>query len=254
MLQRMGNRQELMGKDVILVHRMTKNTVREKCELNAYALFSEQAAEALNLTEFCDTLYPYSDTYEHIGAVQMQALCLHTQWEKEQEKNRTVVSEEEAWVSAEEEVVTTPSILWDYLTEPQLKAAALGISSGKRVDKNGGRAGVGSSYHCAHGDIEFEYDIVDWKPFEHITVLQRVMGITIMITEYLIPTDHGTTLFKSCIRVEDEILPPKEQQEAMQELWNGGFVNFKRKVEQDISQGIVSVPEEWLDSTRAIVD
>jgi hypothetical protein len=38
---RMGGREELAGRDVILIHRLLKNTVNERLGDNAYALYTD---------------------------------------------------------------------------------------------------------------------------------------------------------------------------------------------------------------------
>jgi len=87
-VQKLGDREELMGADVIVPHRMLKNHVIEETGILCYALFSEEAAEALNLAEFAHPLVPHKENYEHIGEVNMQVYDLHKAWEREQEKKR----------------------------------------------------------------------------------------------------------------------------------------------------------------------
>jgi len=81
MIQQMAGREELMGSDVILAHRMMKNQVVEQTNIRAYALFTEVAAESLELDTFCTELKQYKDSYEHVGEVNMLVHCLKTQWE-----------------------------------------------------------------------------------------------------------------------------------------------------------------------------
>jgi hypothetical protein len=47
--QRMGGREELAGRDVILVHRLLKNTVNEKVGSRAYALYSDACMQAMGI-------------------------------------------------------------------------------------------------------------------------------------------------------------------------------------------------------------
>src|SRR5512138_2416118 len=58
LIQKLGDREELLGADVIVPHRMLKNTVIEKTGVQAYALFSEAAAEMLRLAELSQPLIP----------------------------------------------------------------------------------------------------------------------------------------------------------------------------------------------------
>ena len=86
-IQKLGDHEELMGADVIVPHRMLKNHVIEETGIPCYALFSEDAADALDLTELASPLVSHKETYEHIGDVKMHVLDLHKAWERGQEKS-----------------------------------------------------------------------------------------------------------------------------------------------------------------------
>ena len=47
----MGGREELAGRDVILVHRLLKNTVSEKVCTRAYALYSDACIQTMGITQ-----------------------------------------------------------------------------------------------------------------------------------------------------------------------------------------------------------
>ena len=55
MLQQLAEREELVGSDVILAHRMMKNQVIEQTDIQAYGLFTEKAAESLELEHSAQT-------------------------------------------------------------------------------------------------------------------------------------------------------------------------------------------------------
>lgn len=76
LLKRLGEREELMGQDVIVAHRMMKNRVVEQTGLASYLLVSEAARERLSGEFEHLPGIDYSDTYEHIGQVNMTAIPL----------------------------------------------------------------------------------------------------------------------------------------------------------------------------------
>lgn len=234
-LQQLADREELVGSDVILAHRMMKNQVIEHTGIHAYALFTEKAAESLELGTFCTDLKPYKDDYEHVGEVNMLVNCLKTQCEREKEKTRNVVTKEEAWGSIEVEIDAPPAVVWDYLTKIDIKLQMLGFSEGGRTDELGGRVGVESSFHCAHGDLEFRYRVMDWKAFEYFTCYESgPQGLVYDNTYHCTPTETGT-LFANYVRLP-ESGPVEETQELMQSIWNQAFPNLKPFIEQAISQ------------------
>jgi hypothetical protein len=235
MLQKMAGREELMGSDVILAHRMMKNQVAEQTGIRAYALFTEKAAAALELDTFCTELKSYTDSYEHVGEVNMLVHCLKTQWEKEQEKTRNVVTKEEAWVGFEIEIDVPSSFVWYYLTLIDIKLQMLGFSEGGRTDDLGGRIREESSFHCAHGDLEFRYKVVDWNPFKYFTCYETgPNGVVYDNTYHLIPTETGT-LFANYVRTP-ESGPIEETQALMQNIWDQAFPKLKPFMEQAFSR------------------
>ena len=235
LLQQIAEKEELVGSDVILTHRMMKNKVIEQTGIRAYALFTEAAAESLDLDTFCPDLKLYKDNYEHVGEVNMFVHSLKSQWEKEKEKIRNVVTKDEAWVSFEIEINAPPAVVWDYLTEIDIKSKMLGFSIGGRTDDLGGRIGVESSFHCAHGDLEFRYKVLDWKAFEYFTCYESgPNGLIFDNTYHFTPTENGT-LFANYVRIP-ETGPVEESQELMQNIWNQAFPNIKPFIEQASSQ------------------
>src|SRR5215211_9186554 len=174
-IQKLGDREELLGADVIVPHRMLKNNVIEQTGIESYALFSEAAAEASSLSQLAYPLVAHSEVYEHIGEVDMQVLDLRNVWEREQDKQRFVVTPEEAWLTFEWEVPYPLSIVWEYLTTLRLEQRYTGYDLVERTDSLGARVQTDSTYHCAHGEIHFFNKILDWKPFNYVS-LQQDMG------------------------------------------------------------------------------
>jgi hypothetical protein len=126
LIQKLGDREELLGADVIVPHRMLKNHVIENTGVQSYALFSDVAAQKLNLLEFCEKVIPHSETYEHLGQVPMCVHDLHPVWEKYREKNRQFVDAQEAWVKSEMVLPFPPVLIWEYLTKPDLENGYFG--------------------------------------------------------------------------------------------------------------------------------
>jgi hypothetical protein len=84
-IQKLGDHEELSGADVIVPHRMVKNSVIEQTGIESYALFSDAAAEASNLAQLAYPLVSLSEVYAHLDEVPMQVLDLRKVWERKQE-------------------------------------------------------------------------------------------------------------------------------------------------------------------------
>jgi hypothetical protein len=240
-IQRMGDREELLGADVIVPHRMLKNDVIEQTGIKSYALFSVAAVQALHLHEFCEGLQDHVESYEHIGEVNMAIYDLSRAWRKQKAKGRKAITPEDAWVKFESEVAAPPSLVWDYLVTPELKIQMTGLTFMNRIEERGGRTREGTQFHCAHGAVDFQYRIVDWQPFDYFTVLQtdNVTHLDYYETYHFTSSPVGTH-FMSCVsKPEGEL--PAEAQGQFQALWNQALGGVKPFIEQDIVSGKVTV-------------
>lgn len=241
-LQQMGNREELLGTDVIIPHRMLKNQVVKQTGIKSYALFSEAAKNALGLDNICETLHDHIESYEHIGDVNMVVYDLSTAWEREKAKRRKVIPPEEAWVGFDVEIAAPPSLVWDYLTLPNLKVQLMGLETVARTDKLGGRVREDSAFHCAHGELKYDYKIIDWKPFEYFTDLatDSITGLQYIETNFFIPSESGTRFVNSVEKPAGEI--PEDAQATLQGIWDMAYGGLKSFIEDEIRDGKVVVP------------
>ena len=62
--QKVAGRQELLGSDVIVVHRLLKNEVVEKLGIDAYALITQACIDATNLDPAALGMREHTETYE----------------------------------------------------------------------------------------------------------------------------------------------------------------------------------------------
>lgn len=235
-LQKLGDREELLGPDVIVPHRMLKNHVIEHTGIKAYALFSKAAAEALDLHRLCEPLVSYMETYDHIGEVSMFIHDLRSAWEREQARKNHLVDPETAWFKIELDIPFPPSLVWDYITVPEYEAPILGLDSVKRIDTLGGRTGNETRFHCSHSSGDFFNRVVDWKPFDYYTVFQTgVAGLEYYRTIRLIPIGSGTA-----IRIhfsEPEGGAPQEIRDVLYSVARQGYERIPAAIQNDIDAG-----------------
>src|SRR5579872_1477440 len=62
--QKMGGREELAGRDVIIVHRLLKNTVSEKIGSRAYALYSDACLHAAGIEPVAQEFVEHHETID----------------------------------------------------------------------------------------------------------------------------------------------------------------------------------------------
>jgi hypothetical protein len=238
-IQKLADHEELMGADVIIPHRMLKNHVIEKTGIPCYALFSEEAADALNLTELAGPLVSHTETYEHIGEVKMHVLDLHKVWELEQRKKRVFVSPKYAWLIFEWDLPYPAPVIWEFLSVPRLELKFEPFETIDRHDSLGGRTQPGSTFHCAHGDFKALLKVVDWKPFDYMTIEQDLGFVKFTQSRILTPTETGTKLQFT------QTKPKEPGAEEMRNQWLEGAdpmeKNFKKAIADEIASGNITL-------------
>jgi len=241
-LQKMGPRQELMGPDVILAHRLMKNDVRETTGIKAYALITAAAAQALHLDPVQLGMRPYRAAYEHLGEVQTVVHDLRACFEHWRAARRLQVTPDTAQTLVTVELPVAMPLAWDYLTRPDLKRLWLQMDNVIRQDRADGRAGEGSQYHCAHNAGDLRYTVKDWHPFNYFTVEGvGVLGENFRVTFLLEPLATGARFSWLCEYLDDKRLQAK----AIYDMsMSGALVNLRSLIEADLSAGKIHVTSE----------
>ncbi|MGH2373099.1 MAG: DUF2652 domain-containing protein [bacterium] len=193
--QRIAGREELAGTDVIVVHRLLKNSVAEKFNLNGYALFSAACIAAMGIDVGALEMREHHESYEHIGDVMVYMHDLEARWKHEREHRRVIVEPGNVEASVDVSLPAPPPVAWENLTDPQKRV--LWQVGTDRVDQTnaGGRRGIGTTNHCVHGHGVIVEEILDWRPFDYYTIQANVPGFGPMRYTYVLtPAGSGTAL------------------------------------------------------------
>src|SRR5579863_970361 len=83
--QKMSGREELAGRDVILVHRLLKNDVGKAFGPHAYALYSDACVRAMAIDPVAQGLFAHTEAIEHIGDAVCWVFDLEQAWSRENE-------------------------------------------------------------------------------------------------------------------------------------------------------------------------
>lgn len=198
LVQSLGGRQELAGPDVIMAHRLMKNDVTEQTGIGAYALVTAAAARAMGLEDFFAAMPRVVAAYEHVGEVTAHVHALRPVWERRRAQRRIFVGPEEPhWLEPFTiDLLVPPARAWAYLTEPAYRGRWVQGMTGVTVSgSDGGRVGMGASFHCAHGKQVWVYQIIDWRPYDYISYeLPLPLGVTGFSTFALTPIEGGTRI------------------------------------------------------------
>jgi len=166
--QKVANIKELIGSDVNLIHRLTKNHVTETTGWRAYMLFTEQCLNRIGLT--LPDAHIQMEEYEHLGEIKTFNVDLHERYMEICEARCIMLTEKDADFSFQIDFPTPPSVTWEWRHNPDKRNTWSGghvtWSAGERPQ---GRPGVGSSNHCAHGKTVSTEVMADWHPFDYYT-------------------------------------------------------------------------------------
>ena len=94
--QNVAGRKELLGSDVIVVHRLLKNDVVERLGIGAYALLSQAGIDAAGLDPAALGMRPHTETYDRIGDVHGWVLDLDRRWQEEEARGRVFVGPDDS--------------------------------------------------------------------------------------------------------------------------------------------------------------
>ncbi len=167
--QRMGGRDELAGRDVILVHRLLKNTVKDNLGDRAYALFSDRCVQAMGIDPATQGFIGHQETIDIIGGVNCWVRDLEGAWNDEQDRRRNLVTRSMSAQVIEFDIAAPRPKVWEYFTQPGQRPKWRAADE-VRETSAGGRRGVGTTNHCMHGPHAIIEEVLDWRPFDYLTL------------------------------------------------------------------------------------
>jgi len=168
--QRMAGREELVGSDVILAHRLLKNAVTERTGFAAYALYTAGCLDAAGANPADFGLIEHRETYEHIGEVVGWVGDLGAAWSAEQARTRVVIEPSATMVALEFELPAPPAVAWEYITSPARRPRWQAGVTEVIESTAAGRRGAGTTNHCVHGKDAIVEEILDWQPPDYFTM------------------------------------------------------------------------------------
>lgn len=194
-IQNIGGTREMAGPDVNLIHRLLKNHVSENTGWRAYALFTKQSLQHMAVQPA--KLVEGTESYEHLGEVQIFVMDMHIRYDDLIAKRRVVVEEKEAIISFAEELEGSPPYVWSWMNEPEKRKLYSLDPHGLEfvpILRPGGRTTIGATTHCVHGqNIAMRETVLDWKPFDYYTVEQHSGPTIIQVTFKLEEIKPNTT-------------------------------------------------------------
>jgi hypothetical protein len=199
-----GTAEDIVGRDIILLHRLLKNCVTEKTGLRGYVLLTNACLTYIGTPS---SIIPHSETYEHIGEVSCGVYDLHAVAQRMRETRRVYIKPEEADYIYERILRASPDLLWSFIVDPQRRLEWQKIKTVKNIRNNSGRMGTDAEFHCDHGAFNRNTRMLDWRPFHYMTntTVQIYHKLPLktppaFVTFELIPIDSQRTKVSQRIR------------------------------------------------------
>lgn len=167
-VQNVSGIRELVGSDVNLIHRLTKNHITDGTGWKAYTLLTQRALECMKLN--LEGLHEQTESYEHLGEVTTFSFDMQARYRTLIETQHVVISPDESDLTLSYEFDAPVAYVWQFITDPKILTQTMredGMWS--IVKRPGGRAGAGAQNHCAHSNGVMAYTYLDWRPFQYFT-------------------------------------------------------------------------------------
>ena len=167
-VQHISGIRELVGSDVNLIHRLTKNHICETTGWKSYLLCTQAALKCIDLQ--MEGFHQQAESYEHLGEVTTFSFDMQARYKELMETRHMILPSEDADMNLTYEFDKPVSYVWQFITDPKILTQTMREDGYWSVIKRpGGRYGPGAQNHCSHGRGVMAYTYLDWRPFQYFT-------------------------------------------------------------------------------------
>jgi len=244
MLQQIGERVDLQGADVILIHRLMKNSVKEKYGISGYGLITEAAVEALGISGLTDDMHGHTEQVEHFEDARMFIYDLNKIWKARQKTDRQTLTPKNAFVWADVLVPIPQWLAWDLSLSDEVKRRIFFVDDILRGDDLGSRVGSGTKFHCVHHERDVDFVVLDLEAPNYITSRNTnlALGIKYLFAFNFKPVGGGTIF--TVLYGPPDIEITEETRALFQPYADNTAKEFARFVEEEIAAGRIQ-PEQF---------
>ena len=142
--QEIAGRKQLIGVDIVMAHRLLKNSV----PLEEYLLLSKECGNCMDEVEL--PVSEGTDDYESFGPVEYTYLDLEPLRKAMDERNRFFIGPEEARLELTFDLDAAPDVVWDAMVDREKRLKWQGHA--EIVDLPGPRGRVGTVHRCINAN------------------------------------------------------------------------------------------------------
>jgi len=181
---------ELVGRDVILAHRLLKNEVTGRTGIGDYALYTDALVRELALQPAALGWRTERELYDDVGQVEFHIDNLGARWRGDSAIAKHVIPQSEG-AAVVWELPAPPPVVWEHLAHPD-NVVRFMADEARQTTPTGARS-PGMATHCVHGSQSFDLEVLDWIPYELQASRFRSRGITFLYNVIYEQPEPGRT-------------------------------------------------------------
>jgi hypothetical protein len=181
---------ELVGRDVILVHRLLKNDVAGRTGVGDYALYTDQLVRELGLAPAGLGWRSEAEVYDDVGEVSVHVDDLGARWYGEATSAKHLIPDSDG-ATVVWDFPASPPVVWEHLSHPDNQVRFMADEASQT--KPAGARGPGMATHCVHGSNSYDLEVLDWIPYELQAFRFRSRGITFLYNSIYTEPEAGQT-------------------------------------------------------------
>ena len=237
--QSLQGRQELAGSDVNSLFRLMKNDVVEKTNIEPYLLVTQQALDAMALSDYAQNKHTLSQSYEHVGEIHFVVDDLSKHWKMHREAKRYYIEPDDKLLFDEISIEINASAQLAFLiyTKPEWRQRVMHADKMEIFNNQSATLGEGTSFHCHHGDVVFKMEITDWQTSHYVSLKHMLpFGLFMRETTEFIKKDKGCIVKTRISEIE-----PQDFLGSIKALL------VRKKVRAMMAEGITSVHDSMAE-------
>lgn len=118
-------------------------------------------------------LLEHRESIDIIGDVKCWVRDLEEAWVQQNDRQRNEVTRDQAAMVIEFDIAAPRPVVWEHFTVPGLRPKWRAADEVREATQ-GGRRGVGTTNHCMHGAHAIIEEVLDWRPFDYLTLTTLV--------------------------------------------------------------------------------
>lgn len=169
-MQPVLDREQLVGTDVNLIHRLLKNSVTRETGITAYLLVTDPARAALGIEAETGWLRSHVEEVADFGEVKTWIRDMHPAFAASKDADRSFYDARDVLATLSTDIAAPRELVWDHLRDSPARNVILGSDSYQIEGTADGWVGEGSTYRCYHGKSVLPQLVLEWSPPRRLVI------------------------------------------------------------------------------------